>query len=108
MNGTPFLFEFNSKEEAEHILQGAWNRQGAMTDFSEWINDIEHIDPPLIGGYYTWRREDNHTTSKIDKFRHCSLWECLQIKQNQLPKLTSDHNPVMLVCGDWNFKKSYF
>ncbi|KAG5583261.1 hypothetical protein H5410_053888 [Solanum commersonii] len=81
----------NDERELGQLL-GAW----AMTDFSEWINDIEHIDPPLIGGYYTWRREDNHTTSKIDKFRHCSLWECLQIKQNQLPKLTSDHNPVML------------
>ncbi|WMV37867.1 hypothetical protein MTR67_031252 [Solanum verrucosum] len=30
------------------------------------------------------------------------------IKQSTLPKLVSGHNPVLLICGDMNFKKSYF
>ncbi|KAG5601657.1 hypothetical protein H5410_033027 [Solanum commersonii] len=35
------------------------NQYGAMTEFSEWINDMELVDPPLFGGSYTWRSE-NH------------------------------------------------
>lgn len=25
-----------------------------------------------------------------------------------LPKLASDHNPLLLTCGNWGWKKSYF
>ena len=30
------------------------------------------------------------------------------IKQSTMPKLGSDHNPILLTCGNLNFKKSYF
>lgn len=78
------------------------------TDSSEWINGRELIDPPLFGGFYIGR--ENHTISRIDRFLYSSLWEeqFLKIKQKLLPKVTSDHKPVMLVGGDWNFKNSYF
>ncbi|KAH0741097.1 hypothetical protein KY290_034140 [Solanum tuberosum] len=29
---------------------------GAGSEFSETINDLELVDPPLFGGPYTWRR----------------------------------------------------
>ncbi|WMV20014.1 hypothetical protein MTR67_013399 [Solanum verrucosum] len=31
-----------------------------------------------------------------------------QIRQSTLPSLRSDHNPIVLTCGDEVFKKSYF
>ncbi|WMV13599.1 hypothetical protein MTR67_006984 [Solanum verrucosum] len=84
---------------------------GAMTDFSSCIEELELIDPPLFGGSYTWRRGDNQTSaSRIDRFLHCAQWgeSFIHIKQNVLPKITSDHNPIMLTCGGWEWKKSYF
>lgn len=30
------------------------------------------------------------------------------IKQTNLPKLALDHNPILLTCGNWEWKKSYF
>ncbi|KAG5629208.1 hypothetical protein H5410_000925 [Solanum commersonii] len=84
---------------------------GAMAEFSKWINEMELFDPPLFGGSYTWRRGENYmSASRIDKFLFCSQWEelFLQIKQNLLPNVGSDHRPIMLVCGDWKIKKSYF
>ncbi|KAG5611856.1 hypothetical protein H5410_023137 [Solanum commersonii] len=82
---------------------------GAMTEFSEWINDMEFVDPPLFGGSYTWIRSENHeSASRIDRFLYSSQWEeqYLHIKQSVMPKLGSDHNPIMLTCGDMDFKKS--
>lgn len=42
---------------------------GAMTEFSDNINELELVDPPLFGGSYTWRRGENHkSASRIDRF----------------------------------------
>lgn len=84
---------------------------GAMSEFSDCIEKVELIDPPLFGGSFTWRRGENHTTaSRIDRIMYSAQWEELftLIRQSTLPKLVSDHNPVLLTCGDMNFKKSYF
>ncbi|WMV09305.1 hypothetical protein MTR67_002690, partial [Solanum verrucosum] len=84
---------------------------GAMAEFFKWINEMELFDPPLFGGSYTWRRGENHmSASTIDRCLFCSQWEelFLQIKHNLLPNVGSDHRPIMLVCGDWKIKKSYF
>ncbi|WMV38227.1 hypothetical protein MTR67_031612 [Solanum verrucosum] len=81
---------------------------GAMSDFTDWINEMELIDPPLFGGLYTWRKGENHSTaSRLDNSHH---WDDFfsQIRQSLLPSLESDHNPVMLTCGKLNLKKSYF
>lgn len=50
------------------------------------------------------------SASRIDGFLFCSQWEELfiRIKQNLLPTVGSDHRPIMLICGDWEFKGSYF
>ncbi|WMV22579.1 hypothetical protein MTR67_015964 [Solanum verrucosum] len=84
---------------------------GAMTEFSECIEELELVDPPLFGGSYTWRRGEGHqTASRIDRFLYSSQWEeqFTFIKQSTMPKLGSDHNPILLTCGNLNFKKSYF
>ncbi|KAK4713436.1 hypothetical protein R3W88_019343 [Solanum pinnatisectum] len=80
---------------------------GAMSEFSKCIEEMELVDPPLFGGSYTWRRGENHrSASRIDRF----LWEeqFTLIKQAVLPKIGFDHNPIMLSCGELNFKKRYF
>uniref|UniRef100_M0ZKV5 Non-LTR retroelement reverse transcriptase n=1 Tax=Solanum tuberosum TaxID=4113 RepID=M0ZKV5_SOLTU len=82
-----------------------------MTEFSECIEELELVDPPLFGGSYTWRRGEGHqTASRIDRFLYSSQWEeqFTFIKQSTMPKLGSDHNPILLTCGNLNFKKSYF
>ncbi|WMV21816.1 hypothetical protein MTR67_015201 [Solanum verrucosum] len=88
------------------------NRQnGAMTEFSACIEELEMVDPPLFGGSFTWRRgEDHNCASRIDRFLHCAEWgeNFTQINQCSLPKIASDHNPIMLSCGDEGWRKSYF
>ncbi|WMV33130.1 hypothetical protein MTR67_026515 [Solanum verrucosum] len=84
---------------------------GAMSEFYDCIEEVELIDPHLFGGSFTWRRRENHTTaSRIDRIMYSAQWEefFTLIRQSTLPKLVSDHNPVLLTCGDMNFKKSYF
>ncbi|KAH0751395.1 hypothetical protein KY285_004543 [Solanum tuberosum] len=84
---------------------------GDMQEFTEWINAMEFVDPPLLGGSFTWRRGDGHSSaSRIDRFLYSSQWDeaFTQIKQNLLPRIGSDHNPIMLDCGELNSNKSYF
>lgn len=80
-----------------------------MTEFSEWINDMELVDPHLFGGSYIWRRSENYeSASRIDRFLYSSQWKelYLHIKQSVIPKLGSDNNPIMLTLGDMDFKKT--
>lgn len=68
------------------------------------------VDPPLCGGSFTWRKgENNIFASRIDSFIYCAEWgeNFTQIVQSSLPKIASDHNPIMS-CGDEGWKKSYF
>ncbi|XP_059292232.1 uncharacterized protein LOC132045677 [Lycium ferocissimum] len=84
---------------------------GAMAEFSECIEELELVDPPLFGGSFTWRRGENHrSASRIDRFLYSSTWEeqFTLIKQSVLAKIGSDHNPILLSCGELKFKKSYF
>lgn len=80
----------------------------AMKDFSETIEDLELADPPLLGGRYTWNNHD--CSSRIDRFLFSAEWdeEFNNIKQSLLPRIVSDHCPISLKCGEWDFSKSYF
>ncbi|KAF3656492.1 putative omega-hydroxypalmitate O-feruloyl transferase-like [Capsicum annuum] len=58
-----------------------------------------------------WRRgEEFGCGSRIDRILHCGEWGEIspQVKQSILPKLISDHNPLLLTCGNWEWMKSYF
>lgn len=40
---------------------------GAMSEFSACIEELEMVDPPLFGGSFTWRRGEDHTwASRVD------------------------------------------
>lgn len=72
---------------------------------------MELVDLQLIGGVYTWTCGDNHEiSSRIDRFLVSAEWnDCFtNIKQEILPKICSDHTPLVLQCGKWEQKKSYF
>ncbi|CAN4114263.1 unnamed protein product [Withania somnifera] len=67
----------------------------AMSNFSEFIEDMELVDPELTGGKYTWTKKEWDSS-----FR--------KIRQSILQRVTSDHTPLMLQCGEWDTTKSYF
>lgn len=83
----------------------------AMTDLSNFIEDLGLLDPHLVGGKYIWRKEDRHdTTSRLDRLFLSDEWDEVfrNIKQTVLHKVTSDHNPIMLQSGNWKPVRSYF
>jgi exonuclease III len=74
----------------------------AMNDFSEFIFSLGLMDIPLKGGKFTW--SNNRTTpgmSRIDRFLFSGDWEDRYptVVQKRLPKLLSDHFPILLECG---------
>uniref|UniRef100_A0A2N9GE37 Reverse transcriptase domain-containing protein n=1 Tax=Fagus sylvatica TaxID=28930 RepID=A0A2N9GE37_FAGSY len=77
----------------------------AMNGFSEFIFSLGLRDIPLEGGRYTW--SNNHETaamSRIDRFLYSSDWEdrFSTVVQRRLPRLLSDHFPIMLESGQFH------
>jgi len=70
-----------------------------MMEFSDFINGCGLIDPPLEGGRYTW---SNHEVVlvlfRIDRFLFSIEWEdhFHGVHQVTLPKIMSDHFPILL------------
>lgn len=83
----------------------------AMAEFNDFINERELVDLPLVGGDYTWfRNNDSHQCSRIDRFLISVDWEDIfgGPVQSCLPRVTSDHVPLLLECGGFNKGKSPF
>nr|XP_016443887.1 PREDICTED: uncharacterized protein LOC107769198 [Nicotiana tabacum] len=79
-------------------LRGIWDEQ--------WV-----IGGDFNGAFYTWSRgEDSIQASRIDRFLFSSEWNDTfkDIKQIALPKVTSDHRPILLENGDWEVGPFYF
>uniref|UniRef100_A0A2N9HZL3 Endonuclease/exonuclease/phosphatase domain-containing protein n=1 Tax=Fagus sylvatica TaxID=28930 RepID=A0A2N9HZL3_FAGSY len=64
----------------------------AMNDFSEFIFSLGLMDIPLKGGKFTW--SNNCTTPAMSRIDHYPT-----VVQKRLPKLLSDHFPILLECG---------
>ena len=76
-----------------------------MQDFSEFISYFGLMDIPLEGGKYTWSNNRTDVSmSRIDRFLYSTDWEdhFPAIHQKRLPRLLSDHYPIMLECGDFS------
>ncbi|WMV44670.1 hypothetical protein MTR67_038055 [Solanum verrucosum] len=76
-----------------------------MEEFSEFIEDMELQDLPLVGGKFTWRKGDGYDiAARLDRFLISEEWEVAfrKIKQSILPRVTSDHNPLLLECVHGN------
>jgi hypothetical protein len=78
---------------------GAAHISSAMTEFSGFILEHELMDLPLAGGSFTWTNLSSW--SRLDKFLVSPNWEAKYpgLIQKRLPRLCSDHFPILLVCG---------
>lgn len=102
--------DFNT---VRHMVErrGCSGITNVMCEFSGWIEDLELHDPILVGGKYTWVRGANHlNNARLDRFLFSAEWEenFNKIKQRIMPKATSDNNPIILECGNWEKRNSYF
>lgn len=43
----------------------------ATSEFSDCINELDLVDPPLFGGSYTWRRGENRLIGAMSEFSNC-------------------------------------
>ncbi|XP_074265737.1 uncharacterized protein LOC141588181 [Silene latifolia] len=77
---------------------GQQNRSTSMDDFENWVQDMELIALPLIERKFTW--VNCRVANQIDKaFINCSwLTHFPNTKLWPLPKLVSDHYPLLVEC----------
>lgn len=102
--------DFNTNRKMEE-RRGCNRITNVMSDFSKWIEDMELHDTHLNGGKYTLFRGINHpSAARLDRFLFCMGWDetFKNISQRLLPRITSDHCPVVLECGNWENKRSNF
>jgi hypothetical protein len=71
----------------------------AMMEFSDFVSEQELMDLPLAGGTLTW--SNSVSWSRIDRFLVSPDWEAKypSLFQKRLPRLCSDHFPILLDCG---------
>jgi hypothetical protein len=76
---------------------GATHIPSAMTEFSDFILEHGLMDLPLTGGSFTWT---NLSWSRLDRFLVSPDWEAKypSLIQKRLPRLCSDHFPILLIC----------
>ncbi|XP_070041457.1 uncharacterized protein [Nicotiana tomentosiformis] len=82
-----------------------------MAEFTEFIEDMGLVDLKLLGGKFTWKKGVNHNiAARLVRFLISEEWDegFRNIKQPIMYKVTSDHSPLMLQCGNWEPVKSYF
>ncbi|XP_070003185.1 uncharacterized protein [Nicotiana sylvestris] len=94
-----------------HERLNCTRRSRAMRSFSEMIQDLDVMDLPLQGAHYTWSKGDNSLqASRINWFLICPEWNdsFKDVRQIALPKVISDHMPILLESGDLDATPSYF
>jgi len=71
----------------------------AMVEFSKFIFEQGLNDILLVGGRSTW--SNCLTWSRIDRFLLYTEWEEYfpDVSQRRLPRILSNHYPLLLVCG---------
>ncbi|RVX04892.1 hypothetical protein CK203_019123 [Vitis vinifera] len=82
-----------------------------MRRFSEVIGELGLRDFPLAEGPFTWIGGLNsQAASRLDRFLISDQWEdhFLVITQSALPRLVSDHSPIVLEAGGFSSSKSPF
>ena len=86
---------------AEHITN-------PMQDFTDFIFSNGLMDIPMAGGQYTW--SNNNSRSRLDRFLFSPNIEehFTMVSQRRLPRLCSDHFPILLECGPTLYGRSPF
>jgi len=74
----------------------------AMEEFSDFIFMHNLVDLPLEDGQFTWsNNQEDQIWSRIDRLLVSPEWEerFPEVSQRRLPRLLSDHFPLLLDCG---------
>ncbi|KAF3661108.1 hypothetical protein FXO38_11879 [Capsicum annuum] len=82
-----------------------------MREFPEFIDNHLLIDLPLSCANFTWSRsEDSNSKSRLERFLVSTSWEELapNVIQFPLPRLVSDHSPILLDGGRGKRTRSPF
>ena len=82
-----------------------------MFKFSDFIAKHLLVDLPLVGGEYTWFRDSNNPSmSRIDRVLMSADWEehFLDVSQRTLPRVVSNHYPLLVEVGGVSRAKSPF
>ncbi|XP_075092532.1 uncharacterized protein LOC142172752 [Nicotiana tabacum] len=83
----------------------------SMAEFSYFIEGMGLVDLQLLGGKFTWKKGTNfNSAARLDRFLVSEEWDegFRNIKQSILHRVTSDHSPVMIQCGNWEPVKFFF
>ncbi|KAK9951573.1 hypothetical protein M0R45_007011 [Rubus argutus] len=70
-----------------------------MTDFNNFITDTNLYDTALQNAEFTWsNNRKNAIWYRLDRFLFSTGWEddFPDVRQIALPRVTSDHSPVLL------------
>ncbi|XP_028109972.1 uncharacterized protein LOC114308561 [Camellia sinensis] len=89
--------------------KGCIRRDRGMGDFGNFISSLELVDIPMLGRRYTWG--NSQSWSRIDRFIVNPEWlEWYKYKVWGLPRLLSDHSPILLMEDgrDWGPKPFKF
>ncbi len=74
----------------------------SMHDFSDFITEFGLLDNPLERERFTWsNNRESVSMSRIDRFLFSSDWadHFGLVTQRRLPRLLSEHFPILLDCG---------
>ncbi|KAL5699114.1 hypothetical protein ACHQM5_030058 [Ranunculus cassubicifolius] len=72
-----------------------------MEEFSEFVENNELVDLPMVGRKYTWAGGGRSLSiSRLDRFIVSSEWVALYSHSivASIPKHISDHCPILLDC----------
>ena len=82
---------------SERLGAGRFSR--CMYDFSDFISLHGHMDIPLEGGLFSW--SNSTSASRIDRFLFslALVDHFTHFSQKRLPRVLSDHFPILLESG---------
>jgi hypothetical protein len=77
---------------------GVTRLSSTMTKFSDFISEQGLMDLPLARGSFTW--SNNSSWSRLGRFLVSLYWEAKYpgLFQKRVPRLCSEHFPILLVC----------
>ncbi|XP_028059521.1 uncharacterized protein LOC114263216 [Camellia sinensis] len=85
--------------------RGCTRSSKGMQDFNNFVDLLELMDLPMLGRKFTWCNSvDSDRWSRIDRFLLDPLWvETFSLKLWGLPRLVSDHYPLLLTEDEKNW-----
>lgn len=85
--------------------RGCIRRDREMQDFNNLVDQLGMLDIPMLGRSYTWCNSmEGERWSRIDRFLLNPIWlEKFIFKLWRLPRVVSDHCPLLLVEDERNW-----